>query len=124
MGDIEGVDFYCIDARERELHRRLKNKYGRFELIVSDMAPDFGGQTHDTHLEILELNSLCVRLCFEMGAQLCSLVMKSVQGEKEKCMFNLLENTFSRVYREKPQSSRSNSVEFFYVCEKLKVRSE
>lgn len=60
----------------------LESKYGKFGFIVSDMAPNFDGDKGNTHCQMLELNCLCVQLCFQLGKPSCNLVMKSVQGEK------------------------------------------
>jgi len=49
MKPLPGIDFYQINARNRNLHKKLHEKYGRFELIISDMAPNFNGDTASTH---------------------------------------------------------------------------
>lgn len=49
MKEVENVNFYHSDARSLTLHRILKEKYGRFEVIISDMAPNFSGTLFETH---------------------------------------------------------------------------
>ena len=49
MKPIEGVDFYKCDARDRNLHKMFKEKYGYFDSIISDMAPNFSGVSFETH---------------------------------------------------------------------------
>lgn len=80
MKPIKGVSFYHCDARSKQLHQTIFERYGKFELIVSDMAPNFDGDSANTHIEMLQLNALCVKLCCELGSPACSLAMKSVQG--------------------------------------------
>ncbi len=43
MKEITGIDFYQTDARNEALHKLLMSKFGKFDLIVSDMAPNFSG---------------------------------------------------------------------------------
>lgn len=40
----------------------LIEKYGHFDSIISDMAPNFTGVAFETHEEILGLNKMCVKL--------------------------------------------------------------
>jgi len=49
MTELEGVDFYQSDARSETLHKVLKQKYDSFEVIISDMAPNFSGTLFETH---------------------------------------------------------------------------
>jgi 23S rRNA U2552 (ribose-2'-O)-methylase RlmE/FtsJ len=85
------------------------------------MAPNFTGDAPETHDLTLELNMLSTLLSLQFGTPQCNLIMKSVQGDKEKHLYNFLSTIFTYVHREKPQSSRSESIEFFYVCEKLRI---
>ena len=43
MKELENVDFYQVDARSHTLHKILKKKYDKFQVIMSDMAPNFSG---------------------------------------------------------------------------------
>lgn len=43
MKELEGVDFYRADARSAVLHKLLTERYGPFDAIISDMAPNFSG---------------------------------------------------------------------------------
>lgn len=53
MKPIKGVSFYHCDARSKQLHQTIFERYGKFELIVSDMAPNFDGDSANTHIEML-----------------------------------------------------------------------
>lgn len=53
MKEIDNVDFYHTDARSLVLHKLLKEKHGLFEVIISDMAPNFSGTLFETHKEAM-----------------------------------------------------------------------
>ena len=80
MKDLQGVDFYQCDARNNSFQDILVEKYGKFDVIVSDMAPNFSGTLFETHEETIELNKLCLELTMSQGSENCSLVMKTVEG--------------------------------------------
>ena len=78
MSELEGVDFYNCDARNSSFQRILREKYGNFDVIVSDMAPNFSGTLFETHEETVELNKYCLELILSQGSDESSLVMKTV----------------------------------------------
>jgi 23S rRNA (uridine2552-2'-O)-methyltransferase len=43
MKELDGVTFFNADARNTSLHRLLRQQFGEFEILVSDMAPNFSG---------------------------------------------------------------------------------
>ena len=53
MKELEGVDFYNCDARNEKFQQILQEKYGKFDVIVSDMAPNFSGTLFETHEETI-----------------------------------------------------------------------
>lgn len=55
----------------------FRSKYGSFDSIISDMAPNFSGVAFETHEQILALNKMCVQLCLQLSHSNCSLVMKT-----------------------------------------------
>lgn len=85
----------------------LVRKYGGFDTIVSDMAPDFTGVGFETHREIVGLNVMCVKLALELTTENCSLVMKTTEGESSKVLFDFLDILFHSAHRFKPKASRS-----------------
>lgn len=76
------MKFFQCDAREQKLHKILKEDFGKFDLIMSDMAPNFSGTLFETHQYMIELNRLCLSLCLLMGSDKASLVMKTLQGDQ------------------------------------------
>lgn len=58
----------------------ILNKYGLFDTIVSDMAPNFTGDSTETHEEIINLNKVCLSICGSSLKQGGSLLMKTLYG--------------------------------------------
>ncbi len=85
----------------------FKEKYGYFDSIISDMAPNFSGVGFETHEEILGLNKMCVKFALELSHDNCSLVMKTTEGSNSKLFFEFLELIFESAWRFKPKASRS-----------------
>lgn len=62
MEPIHGVTFYQGDATDPQLITRVLNKHGKFDCIVSDMAPNFTGTAFETHQEMISLNMMSLSL--------------------------------------------------------------
>jgi len=91
-----------------------------FDLILSDMAPEFSGdskvdrgRTHKLNLETIKLSK---RLLKKKG----SLVIKTFEGEDIKLVREQMKKLFFEVRDYKPQSSKKGSSEFYIVGLKKK----
>ena len=88
----------------------------RFDVMLSDMAPDTTGDTFGDHHR-------SVRLCHELldraGRWLRpggNLVMKVFEGEADRDLLDRAGNLFEKAKGFKPKASRGESVEMFVVC--------
>ena len=88
----------------------------RFDVMLSDMAPDTTGDTFGDHHR-------SVRLCHELldraGRWLRpggNLVMKVFEGEAYRDLLDRAGNLFEKAKGFKPKASRGESVEMFVVC--------
>lgn len=95
MDPIPSVVIYKGDVTDRHFMDSVLSKHGRFDIIVSDMAPNFTGTSFETHEEIVALNKLCIKLCASSLEDGGSMLMKTLQGGLEKALFTTLGLFFS-----------------------------
>lgn len=87
-----------------------------FDLIVSDIAPEFSGDkkkdigiTHKINLNLIEFADKYLKIGGDM-------VFKTFEGEDLETVRKKIGKKFKRIERVKPDSSSSKSNEFYYVC--------
>ncbi|QKX01898.1 RlmE family RNA methyltransferase [Wolbachia endosymbiont of Cruorifilaria tuberocauda] len=112
---IDGVEYIkCDIVNELEiLKERLKDQ--RFDVILSDMAPESCGVRSLDHIRIMFLCKLALNLanyCLACGGK---FVVKVFQGESDMDFCNELKKIFKIVKYFKPRSSRSESTEIYLV---------
>ncbi len=125
IGEIIGIDL--LDVKKQ--HEFSKNitiieddfnniedyNLGKFDLIVSDMAPEFSGKPAmdkgKTHkLNILTIDFAAIHL--KKGG---NLLFKSFEGEDLDHVRNIARKNFKYIKEFKPQSSQQKSAETFIV---------
>lgn len=92
----------------------------KFDVIMSDMAPNTIGHPSTDHLKIIALAERVIEIADDMLRIGGSLIIKIFQGSEEKMLINQLAESFEKVKRFKPKSSRSESSEMFIIAQKFK----
>ena len=96
----------------------FKNK---FDLVLSDIAPNTTGHQSTDHLKISQLiYEIIDRLQFILKNN-GSFIFKIWKGEEEKEIINKLKSQFNKVDYFKPKSSRQESSEIFIVSREFKI---
>ena len=99
----------------------LKNK---FDLVLSDVAPNTTGHQSTDHLRISQLiYEVIDRLEIILKNQ-GSFIFKIWKGEEEKEIIKILKITFDKVEYFKPKSSRQESSEIFIISRGFKLNEE
>ena len=99
----------------------LKNK---FDLVLSDVAPNTTGHQSTDHLRISQLiYEVIDRLEIILKKQ-GSLIFKIWKGEEEKEMIKILKKFFDKVEYFKPKSSRQESSEIFIISRGFRLHEE
>ena len=83
----------------------------RFDLILSDMAPNSTGHNKTDHLKIMQMADDIVEFISEFLNNDGKLVIKILQGSGEKDLIFRLKKIFNSVNYFKPKSSRNKSPE-------------
>ena len=91
----------------------------KFDLIVSDIAPNTTGHQSTDHLRISSMAEEIIDISQLIILPLGSLVLKIWKGSEEINIINKLKKNYKSVSYFKPNSSRSESSEIFIVAQKF-----
>ncbi|QKX02777.1 methyltransferase domain-containing protein [Wolbachia endosymbiont of Litomosoides sigmodontis] len=114
VNSINGVEYIQCDINELEtLRKRFKDQ--KFDVILSDMAPESCGLKSLDHIRIMLLCEAALNFAKHFLNHGGKLVIKIFQGESDKEFYNELKKMFKTVKYFKPKSSRSESAEMYLV---------
>ncbi|CCE77739.1 MULTISPECIES: RlmE family RNA methyltransferase [Wolbachia] len=112
---ISGVEcIQCDIISELEILRE-KFKDHKFDVILSDMAPESCGLKSLDHIRIMLLCEAALNFAKHFLNHDGKFVVKIFQGESDKDFCNELKKMFKTVRYFKPKSSRSESTEMYLV---------
>lgn len=112
-------DFLAEDAAEKiseKLQEIAKNKEGKCDVIMSDMAANTTGDHNTDHLRIIALLEEALFLAEKILKKEGSFVGKVFQGGSSDEIIKNLRKNFAQVKYFKPQSSRKDSSEIYLVA--------
>ena len=110
--------------REDFLKYNFTNLKNKFDLVLSDVAPNTTGHQSTDHLRISQLiYEVIDRLEIILKKQ-GSFIFKIWKGEEEKEIIKMLKKIFDKVEYFKPKSSRQESSEIFIVSKGFKLNEE
>ena len=114
------ITFY----REDFLKYNFINLKTKFDLILSDVAPNTTGRQSTDHLRISQLiYEVIDRLEIILKNQ-GSFIFKIWKGEEEREIIKLLKKNFDKVEYFKPKSSRQESSEIFILSRGFRLNEE
>ncbi|WP_264688312.1 RlmE family RNA methyltransferase [Wolbachia endosymbiont (group A) of Sympetrum striolatum] len=115
MNAINGVEFIQCDIINGLEILREKFKDQKFDVILSDMAPESCGLKSLDHIRIMLLCEAALNFAKHFLSHGGTFVVKIFQGESDKDFCNKLKKMFKTVKYFKPKSSRSESTEMYLV---------
>ena len=114
---IKGIDFIQGDFMQEEILNemvdKLKNK--PVDLVISDMAPNISGIKMVDQQKAIYLNELAFDFATKHLKQNGCFLVKSFVGKDFEEFVQNLRSCFKKVYKIKPDSSRSRSAEIFLL---------
>ena len=114
------ITFY----REDFLKYNFINLKTKFDLVLSDVAPNTTGHQSTDHLRISQLiYEVIDRLEIILKKQ-GSFIFKIWKGEEEKEIIKMLKKIFDKVEYFKPKSSRQESSEIFIISRGFRLHEE
>tara|TARA_B100000579_G_C22594432_1_gene739629 strand:+ start:118 stop:711 length:594 start_codon:yes stop_codon:yes gene_type:complete len=108
----EKINFYKIDFLQFNF-LSLKNKY---DLILSDLAPNTTGHKKTDHLKLSSLIEHLIYLLDVLAKKNSNMIIKIFKGSEEKFIVSLLNKNYIHVEYFKPKSSRKDSSEIYIVA--------
>ena len=116
----QSIAFY----REDFLKYNFTNLKNKFDLVLSDVAPNTTGHQSTDHLRISQLiYEVIDRLEIILKKQ-GSFLFKIWKGEEEKEIIKMLKKIFDKVEYFKPKSSRQESSEIFIISRGFRLHEE
>ena len=116
----QSIAFY----REDFLKFNFTNLKNKFDLVLSDVAPNTTGHQSTDHLRISQLiYEVIDRLEIILKKQ-GSFIFKIWKGEEEKEIIKMLKKIFDKVEYFKPKSSRQESSEIFIISRGFRLHEE
>ena len=118
MNSLENVDFIQGDMTRPQIHELIfeKSNYEKFDVILSDMCPEFVGNKFKDHSALINLNRMTIDFSSRFLKTNGCLVMKTFEGSMQKKLQENIDIYFEKIHRFKPASSRSESSEMYLIC--------
>ncbi len=107
----QNINFY----KEDFLKYNLINLKTKFDLVLSDVAPNTTGHQSTDHLRISQLIYETIDRLEIILKNQGSFIFKIWKGEEEKEIIKMLKKIFDKVEYFKPKSSRQESSEIFII---------
>jgi 23S rRNA (uridine2552-2'-O)-methyltransferase len=119
---IAGVNFVQGDFTEQETLDRLLALLGdrRFDLVLSDMAPNLSGMDSVDQPKSIYLAELAFDVAENFLNSTGVFVVKMFQGAGSEELISKFRSRFTSVKLRKPDASRSRSSEIYAICDGLR----
>ena len=91
----------------------------KYDLILSDLAPNTIGHKSTDHLRIISMIEKVIDISKSASIPYGNLIIKILKGSEEKNIINQLKYSYKKVNYYKPKSSRSESSETYIVAERF-----
>ena len=105
--------------KEDFLNFDYKKLSSRFDLILSDIAPNTTGHKSTDHLRIANMIEEIIIILDQVIKTEGSFIFKIWKGSEESIIINNLKKKFKIISYFKPKSSRSESSEIYIVAQKF-----
>ena len=116
----QNITFY----REDFLKYNFSNLKSKFDLVLSDVAPNTTGHQSTDHLRISQLIYEVIDRLEIILKNKGSFIFKIWKGEEEKEIIKKLKINFDKVEYFKPKSSRQESSEIFILSRGFRLNEE
>ena len=133
LNQKKNIRITCIDLLDMKIHSKnithikedfiefdfsILNK--KFDLILSDLAPNTTGHQSTDHLKISQLIYEVINKLEIIMNYKGSLVFKIWKGKEETVIIKILKTLFKNINYFKPKSSRQESSEIFIIANNYK----
>ncbi|MHA1222520.1 MAG: RlmE family RNA methyltransferase [Candidatus Heimdallarchaeaceae archaeon] len=112
---VNNVDIIQKDIFDKHLSKLLLEKYGFFDVLISDCAPNISGHYERDHSIQMLLAHRAYELAIEILKESGSFVCKAFQGSEFQDFVKTVKNDFNFVKLLKPKASRKKSSEIYVI---------
>ena len=118
LENIAGVEFVKGDFTEEETQTTLftKNKNEKFDVVISDMAPNTTGHKITDQLRSIGLVEEVLYFCKKYLKENGNCLVKVFQGAGFDLLVQEYKKEFAKVIVKKPKSSKDNSKEVYLIA--------
>ena len=115
---IKGVTLIQEDIVNfsKDLLLEYRIKANKFDLVLSDMAPNISGIKERDEAQMIELIEIIKSVSDEFLTNKGSLLVKVFHGEPHEKFMNYVKSNFQQVRIRKPSASRPNSSELYVLA--------
>lgn len=113
----KNISFHNVDFLKYD----FSNHNRKFDLLLSDVAPNTTGHQSTDHLKISQLIYEIIDRLKIILKNNGSFIFKIWKGDEEREIIKILKNIFNKVDYFKPKSSRQESSEIFIISKGFKL---
>ena len=122
--DMKINNRYITFYREDFLKYNFINLKNKFDLVLSDVAPNTTGHQSTDHLRISQLIYEVIDRLEIILKNKGSFIFKIWKGQEEREIIKILKKIFDKVEYFKPKSSRQESSEIFIISRGFRLNEE
>ena len=122
--DMKINNRYITFYREDFLKYNFINLKNKFDLVLSDVAPNTTGHQSTDHLRISQLIFEIIQRLEIILKNKGSFIFKIWKGKEEKEIIKILKKNFGEVDYFKPKSSRQESTEIFIISRGFRLNEQ
>ena len=115
MEKVEGIDFHNLDLYSNEFEEFVSDLSIEPDLILSDMSVNLSGIKLIDDEANKELNLFCLYLSKKILSSKGALLIKTFTNQNLKTLKKEFEQSFERVFIEKPKASKTSSAEVYLL---------
>ena len=113
MDSIKGIKFFKENIEDINDIEDIVKLKGRFDLVISDIAPNLTGISAIDCENIFDLNNLTINVAINFLESNGSFIMKTFQNKNLKSLRKDMELSFKIVQTYKPAASKKQSGEIY-----------
>lgn len=117
MKPIKGVAFIQGDFLDPLVQEKIAKVCDRYQVVVSDMAPNLTGNPLLDQANMADLIEMVLVFSSSYLIEGGSCIVKGFHGERFEELLKLFRKSFKRVKVFKPEASRSESKEIYFIGE-------
>jgi 23S rRNA (uridine2552-2'-O)-methyltransferase len=115
ISNIPNVKFILGNVREKETINKIRS-YGKFDVVLSDLAPNTSGNKSLDQERSLELSEIAFNIAKDVLKHKGNFVCKIFQSKEFNEFLNKVKKNFYFVKSVKPEASKKESKEMYIVA--------